>query len=47
MRIALTRAGFVDVRQCVYGEGADPDLLIDLAEREPESLYVEARKPTQ
>ena len=41
----LTRHGFVDIRRSSFGEGADPDLVIDTEWRKPGSLYVEATKP--
>jgi predicted SAM-dependent methyltransferase len=41
---ALRRTGFVTVEKKSFQHGADPHLLIDQAERECESLYVEALK---
>ena len=38
----LRLAGFETVRRCAFGEGADPKLLRDMADRRAESLYVEA-----
>lgn len=45
MIMVLEDAGFVDVRQRVFGEGADTNLVIDSPERASESLYVEGRNP--
>ena len=45
LRLLLQEAGFTDVEKCALMVGTDPTLLIDSADREPESLYVEAVKP--
>lgn len=45
MRLALRRAGFVDIEQQTFNVGSDTNLLIDSPRRAAESLYVEARKP--
>jgi hypothetical protein len=42
---ALRQAGFLDVRQCSFGESSDPLLAIDRQEHSNYSLYVEAKKP--
>lgn len=44
-RQLLERHGFVDIHRSSFGEGADPDLVIDTEWRKPGSLYVEATKP--
>jgi hypothetical protein len=44
MMDCLTRAGFMEIRQRIFREGADNRLLKDQPEREFESLYIEARK---
>jgi predicted SAM-dependent methyltransferase len=41
----LRTAGFTAITRAAFGRGADPQLLIDRADREWESLYVEAVKP--
>jgi predicted SAM-dependent methyltransferase len=38
----LAAVGFTDIRRVALGEGRDPKLLIDQAERAPETLYIEA-----
>ena len=43
----LRNAGFVNVAEAQFRQGSDPKLLVDLASREDESLYVEAQKPTR
>jgi predicted SAM-dependent methyltransferase len=40
----LSRAGFVDIRQCRSGESHIPELCLDDPARAFESLYIEARK---
>ncbi|MBL7962970.1 MAG: methyltransferase domain-containing protein [Flavobacteriales bacterium] len=40
----LREAGFREVRRCAFGQGSDPDLVIDRPSRAIESLYVEAVK---
>jgi len=40
----LYDVGFKDVRKCKFGEGYDKNLILDLADREFETLYVEALK---
>ncbi|MCW2958778.1 MAG: hypothetical protein JWP18_1581 [Solirubrobacterales bacterium] len=42
LALALTEAGFGDVRRRTFGESRIPELALDLAERASESLYVEA-----
>jgi predicted SAM-dependent methyltransferase len=45
LAFALKSAGFVEIRQCSFGQSSDPQLAIDRKEHAPYSLYVEARKP--
>ncbi|MEP6624809.1 MAG: hypothetical protein ABJC79_10215, partial [Acidimicrobiia bacterium] len=45
MRQLLQRIGFVDIHRSAFGEGRNPDLVIDTEWRKPGSLYVEATKP--
>ena len=42
LRVGLLRAGFAQVERRAFGEGIDPKLLRDRADRAEESLYVEA-----
>jgi predicted SAM-dependent methyltransferase len=44
MKLQLERAGFRDIKKESFRTGRDPRLLLDLAERKVESLYVEASK---
>lgn len=44
LRDALSKAGFRDVKERQFREGALPELLLDRPERKWETLYVEARK---
>jgi hypothetical protein len=47
MQRCLSDAGFTDIRQRSFGEGADPKLaVLDTESRKEESLYVEAQNPT-
>lgn len=41
----LRACGFVGVEQCEFGQGRDPQLLLDTPIRRIESLYVEASAP--
>lgn len=43
---ALRTAGFTDVRHAAFGQGGDPALVLDRADRAWESLYVEAVRPS-
>jgi predicted SAM-dependent methyltransferase len=45
MTRVLTEIGFADARSASFGQGADPRLVRDDADKVHESLYVEARKP--
>jgi predicted SAM-dependent methyltransferase len=45
MRLLLEEAGFVNITKQTFQQGADPMLLRDTADRQIESLYVEAAKP--
>jgi len=45
MRLLLEDAGFADIARHAFRQGVDPALLLDTAERQIESLYVEAEKP--
>jgi predicted SAM-dependent methyltransferase len=42
---ALSRTGFLEIRQCRSGESCIPELCLDDPDRAFESLYVEAMKP--
>jgi len=42
----LDAAGFTSVTPAACGQGVDPALVIDRADRAPESLYLEAVKPS-
>lgn len=42
----LGHVGFVKARRVQFGEGANPNLIIDSSYREPQSLYIEAQKPS-
>jgi predicted SAM-dependent methyltransferase len=46
MRLLLEEADFANITKQGFRQGADPVLLRDTADREIESLYVEATKPT-
>ena len=46
LRELLGRHGFVDIERSAFGTGRDPVLVIDTEKRAPESLYVEATKPS-
>jgi predicted SAM-dependent methyltransferase len=43
--IHLKKAGFTEIKKCPFRQGEDPRLLIDVAHREVESMYIEAQKP--
>jgi predicted SAM-dependent methyltransferase len=45
LRVALVRAGFIDIQKRAFGEGSNSKLLRDTPSRQLESLYVEASKP--
>ena len=45
LALYLEEAGFSDISQYACGQGNNPDLIHDIAERAYETLYVEARKP--
>ncbi len=40
----LKHLGFKNVREVAFGEGANPEIIKDLSERNDESFYVEAQK---
>lgn len=42
---ALRHCGFEKITRCAFGEGGDPQLLVDAPGRRCESLYVEASAP--
>lgn len=45
MHRLLTEAGFVDVRRQAFGQGRDPQLIVDSPDHAAESLYVDALAP--
>lgn len=46
LRQLLQKTGFTSITKASFGEGRDPQLLLDSPHREIESLYVEATRPT-
>ncbi len=47
LALFLRRAGFINVRKVGFREGTDKRLLMDKEERQWESLYMEAQKPSE
>ncbi len=46
IKALLDKYGFEDVKQCEFGQGRDPELLVDCSKRKIESLYIEASRPS-